>query len=161
MTRPKGNQYTRGKGTHIDRFWASVRKSDGCWEWQGRKNANGYGVFSLDRKHVLAHRFVLAITSGSVPSFLAVCHHCDNPSCVNPDHLFVGTKADNSRDMVEKGRSSAGQDRPLAKLTEDEVKAIRARYEAGETQRAIAFEFGVNQSTVSRLVRHVRWARVA
>jgi hypothetical protein len=88
------------------RFWRSVAKTqEGCWEWQGRRGAKGYGVFVWDTgKPVLAHRASYTIARGSIPAGLFVCHHCDNPKCVRPDHLFVGTNADNMKDGYTKGR---------------------------------------------------------
>lgn len=90
--------------TLADRFWSFVRKGDGCWEWQGHINAFGYGEIYVNRKHVRAHRLSWEINNGPVPGGLYVCHLCDNPKCVRPDHLFVGTHRDNMQDGKSKGR---------------------------------------------------------
>jgi hypothetical protein len=91
-----------------DRFWAKViRKDDSeCWEWLGAKNNRGYGQLRVNHKSVLAHRLSVLISTGEPPpESLLVCHHCDNPGCVNPKHLFVGTYSDNVVDMYNKGRN--------------------------------------------------------
>ncbi len=91
--------------TAIHRFWLRIVKSEqGCWGWIGESTDNGYGRFRVDGRKVLAHRFAYALLIGPIPNDLFVLHKCDNPPCCNPDHLFLGTKSDNSRDCMEKGR---------------------------------------------------------
>lgn len=88
-----------------ERFWAKVERSEGCWIWTGARNRRGYGKIRRDaRTFVSAHRLSYEMANGSVPDGLFVCHHCDNPSCVRPDHLFTGTVGDNNRDTIRKGR---------------------------------------------------------
>jgi hypothetical protein len=89
----------------MERFWNKVERGDGCWEWRGAKSRFGYGRFIVGRNNRLAHRVAWAATRGEIPVGMNVCHRCDNPSCVNPDHLFLGTQRDNVRDMHEKGRA--------------------------------------------------------
>lgn len=102
------------------RFWRFVRKTDGCWWWTGSANARGYGSIrpatgsSVRGKAKMAHRLAWELANGPIPEGHYICHRCDNPSCVNPAHLFVGTPSDNMRDCVAKGRSSIGRARPLA-----------------------------------------------
>ena len=101
-----GTAYLGGsmRKTVEERFWKNVRKGPGCWEWSANKNDAGYGRFWICRKGVRAHRFSLELHKGKIPEGMFVCHHCDNPGCVKPDHLFVGTQSDNMHDMQSKGR---------------------------------------------------------
>lgn len=99
---PKG-VYVRNVGPVGDRFWPHVAKSAGCWEWTGSRHRNGYGQFYY-RGPAMAHRVSWELANGPVPDGMLVCHRCDNPPCVRPDHLFLGTQADNLVDMVSKGR---------------------------------------------------------
>jgi hypothetical protein len=93
--------------TDLERFWLRVNKNgDDCWTWTGFKNELGYGLFSLDHKHVKAHRVSWMVANGKIPDGLCVLHSCDNPICVNPSHLFLGTMKDNTQDMLAKGRQS-------------------------------------------------------
>lgn len=133
------------------------RDRDGCWEWTGCRSRKGYGRFNAGRPG-LAHRFAYERENGPIPPGLLVCHRCDNPSCVNPAHLFLGTPADNSADMVRKGRSprSPGERSGKCRLTDRQVEIIRWRAACGTPLNEIADEFGVHPSYVSRLVRHER-----
>lgn len=132
----------------------------GCWEWQGSRNEFGHGSLSdgnLSGKGwrlIKAHRASWEIAFGKIPAGLIVCHKCDNPPCCNPSHLFLGTKADNSADMVAKGRSKRGNLRPQAKLTADDVRAIRASV---EKQAVLAARYGVRQSHISSIRSHHAW----
>lgn len=91
----------------IERFWSKVRKTDGCWEWQACLNEKGYGIFGTGGKKIdRAHRISYRLLVGPVPNGMFICHHCDNPACVRPDHLFVGTNRDNVDDMLSKSRNS-------------------------------------------------------
>lgn len=102
------------------RFWRYVWRptKDGCWIWKGLKHSSGYGIFFIDRKRFCAHRISWQFRYGDIPKDICILHKCDNPPCVNPKHLWLGTKADNSIDMIKKGRCTA-------KLTENDVLEIR------------------------------------
>jgi hypothetical protein len=149
----------------IARFWRDVRIStdDQCWEWAGSRTANGYGRFWILRRGHAAHRIAYAIANGPAPSNLMVCHHCDNPACVNPSHLFLGTAADNVHDMLRKGRRPRlfGSASSNAKVHERDVESIHDLRLAGWTQSAIASRFGLSQPTVSEILSGKKWPHVA
>lgn len=133
-----------------------------CWEWTGLRDRNGYGrygVRSLPKLH-LAHRAAWYLFREGMTANTEVCHHCDNPSCVNPNHLFLGTRGDNARDMVEKGRSNRGTKHPNHKLTDEHVAEIKGRLAAGGSQASLARQFGVAQSTVSRINSGDLWGHI-
>jgi hypothetical protein len=137
----------------LERFWSYVVKSDDCWEWQGTRTANGYGTILGDGKRHYAHRVSYEIADGPIPEGLDVCHHCDNPPCINPAHLFLGTATDNARDMAAKGRAGI-----TSKITPAQAEEIRVRYRAGGIlQRELAVEYGLSQPTVSEILSDVLW----
>jgi len=128
-----------------------------CWMWGGA-NIRGYGIIGIGGKRELVHRISWSIDRGRlVPEGMLVCHHCDNPSCVNPKHLFIGTYSDNMRDCVSKGRHARisgqrpGENNSNAKLSQCDVDNIRLRLNDGETQRSIANRFIVSQSHISSI----------
>lgn len=111
-----------------EHFWSKVDKSDseGCWLWTGSRNAKGYGHYCIRRSRTrYAHRFAYSLTYGPVSSRIMVCHKCDNPPCVRPDHLFLGTNSDNIQDSLKKGRFPVGDASPQSRITDDQVAAIR------------------------------------
>ena len=146
------------------RFWRYVKKTDTCWNWIGathRINKWGYGVIGCQGgKIVRAHRFSYQIHKGEIPYGMLVCHSCDNPSCVNPDHLFLGTAKDNMDDAVSKGRMASGERHPCAKLTWDKVEEIRKMYKSGKyTQRKLGEMFGVDHSVINEIHLNKIWVR--
>lgn len=159
-------QYTRISPEK--RFWTKVSipvdKSQ-CWEWIGAKDPNGYGRFNLGGKKgptILAHRFAYELANAGMSEGLHVCHRCDNPGCVNPSHLFLGTHQDNMKDMLEKGRSQhvphPGEQAGNHKLTTSQVRIIRERYASGGvSQRQLAREFNVSQVQIGHIVRREQW----
>lgn len=147
-----------GVKTLAKRFWSKVDKltsPEGCWIWTAGKNMQGYG--KIDSKR--AHRIAWEIINGSIPSGLLVCHHCDNPSCVNPLHLFTGTRSDNALDSVNKGRWNRplGENHPKAKLTANQVLEIR---EAPYSQRKLAHLFGVSRAAIRQVLSGRAWSHV-
>lgn len=150
----------------LDRLLAKVRTSEsGCWEFTGGRAAKGYGViYSHDhRRNIPAHRASWYVHRGDIPSGMFVCHKCDNPPCVNPDHLFVGTPADNVRDMVRKNRhppQCRGPNKFAAKLDEDQVREIRRRASAGDHPRKLAAEFGVHVVNIRHIIKGRTWKGV-
>jgi len=160
----------------IDRFWSKIncKGDDDCWNWQGGKHSFGYGVLGRGRRGeglVRANRLAWELTYGPIPDGMCVLHKCDNPSCVNPKHLFLGTRADNNLDAKQKGRTQPppikrGSNNCRAKLTEVQVAELRARYMAGlppkrKGRRAfteqLAAEFGIDRSQVNNIVARRQW----
>ena len=139
----------------------------GCWEWRGsrdQRSGKGYGVAYDPVTHRMApaHRVAWQLMNGPIPDGMGVLHHCDNPPCVNPGHLFIGTAADNTRDMMAKGRGwqpvLRGADHPRA-IPVSVVEAIRQRYrEGGISQIVLSRQHGINLETVNRIVRGHHWA---
>ncbi len=139
--------------TPVDRFWASIEKTETCWIWTSHFNDAGYGTLSINKKHVRAHRFSYELHYGVDPGELFVCHHCDNPACVRPDHLFLGTHEDNMADMSAKDRAGRviGDANLRQKLTAEDVQCIRSLKDSGRTQADVARENRVAPSTISRI----------
>lgn len=141
-----------------NRFWAKVDKTDSCWLWTGAKRSNGYGSFVWhegdQRVNSRSHRYSWKLHYGEIPEGMYVCHHCDTPACVRPDHLFLGTNQDNMDDMMAKGR------RGTARLSPDLVRQIRNEARNGAIHRAIARRFRVARSTVSQICRGETWRHV-
>jgi len=149
----------------LARFWKKVDKNapGGCWVWVGYRNRKGYGGFFIagpSRHCWLAHRVSWVIAHGMPWPTKNVLHRCDNPSCVNPSHLFLGSLADNNADMRSKGRVAHGIGHGHAKLTDKEVKELRRLYRSGMRQQALADSFGVSQATVSEAIRGKTWSHV-
>lgn len=137
-------------------FWAKVDRSGDCWT-RGASRKNGYSLFRINHQTFYAHRIAWEFTHGRIPSGLHVCHHCDNPACVNPDHLFLGTQRDNMQDCAKKNRTTQGGRNSRAKLTSDQVLAIRRD---PRTQGQIAADYGVHASQISHIKTRKSWAHV-
>ena len=145
--------------TLVARFWAKVNKADGCWAWTGARHPHGYGLIKTMSGMSRAHRVSYELSKGEIPTGLMVRHECDNPGCVNPTHLVVGTARDNVRDRVDRGRSAdrRGERHPLAKLTGSAVKAIKNSALAGKDLAEI---FGVSQASVSLIKNNKHWKHI-
>jgi HNH endonuclease len=135
--------------------------SRGCIHWIGARHKRGYGNINIgNRVTKLSHRVIYEMLVGPIPKGLLVCHHCDTPSCVNPNHLFIGTQVDNMADMDAKGRRIVLRgERNRAKLKEQDIRDIRALAHS-MPQIAIADRYGVSQTHISRIVRGISWDHV-
>lgn len=134
--------------TLATRFWAKIKKTPTCWLWTARKNGCGYGSTSIQTapgraKDLICSRVSWELANGPIPKGLNVLHKCDNPACVNPNHLFLGTQKDNGADMVKKGRCYN------RKVSDAEVLEIRA--EVGVSNKFLAWEYGLKESHIQRI----------
>ena len=148
-------------------FWSHVDKSGNCWVWTAARFDSGYGAFSAGANNVRAHRFAYELVYGTIPDDMLVCHHCDNPPCVRPDHLFLGSNSDNMKDMHAKGRGSGinpprnrGEQNGSAKLTTDQVLIIRQQHADGIHIKCLAVIFGVSWQTIKAIVARKIWKHV-
>lgn len=138
-----------------ERFWQKVRQGPNCWEWTASRNASGYGQIQAGPRlgrPLLAHRVSWELHNGPISDGMQVCHTCDHPPCVRPDHLFLGTNAENMLDMATKGRHVGTR-----RLTSEQAAEIRRRGLAGENQSKVAADFGTTQKNVSLIVLGKRW----
>ena len=149
----------------MDRFWSKVEKKEsGCWEWAARKDRAGYGEFHLNGATVKAHRVSYSLKNPSADiNGMCVLHSCDNPSCVNPHHLFLGSHADNVSDKCKKGRGRfrphLGSKNGCSKLTEEQVKEIR-ELKGRVIQTVMAERYGVSQALISLILLKKGWKHV-
>lgn len=138
--------------------------NSGCWLWEGGVERAGYGCAKeapgFGAKSMRAHRLSWTVHFGPVPAGLDVCHKCDVRCCVNPDHLFVGTRAENLADMDRKGRRPLGEKSVRAKLKGADIPAIRERYASGESPTAIGADFGVTHGAVRFVATRRSWAHI-
>lgn len=155
-------------------FWARVdRQPDGCWLWVGPVDIGGYGQMMMDGKEYQAHRLAWSLTNGPLAEGQQLNHRCDVARCVRPDHLTIGSQAENMREAMERGRhvgtqperlaalpKARGEDHAHAKLTAEAVREMRRRHATGETITALGAAFTINITTVSRIVRRLAWAHV-
>jgi hypothetical protein len=151
----------------ISRFESkyTINEESGCWEWQrGIFQSTGYGQFCLNSRSECAHRVSYTAYVGEIPFGVLVLHKCDNPLCINPEHLFLGTDLDNNRDMISKGRANypSGEDSGNCVLTKKQVRYIRKMYAPRHPEyggAALARFFGVSQQQISKIILNVRWKK--
>lgn len=160
------------KPEYEKRFWERVNKNgpqpdpvkypglDQCWQWTAFATPDGYGMITVEGKPSYAHRLSYAMHVSAIPKGLHVRHKCDNPGCLNPSHLLVGTPAQNSNDARERGRLSPGNRGPWVKLTEAEVKEIRQLLADGVTQVVIAAKFDLCRNSVSSIATKKTWKHI-
>ncbi len=153
-------------GTLAERFEAKVNRRPGygpngsCHPWSGARTGGGYGHIHESGKKVKAHRVAWALANGPIPAGLRVLHRCDNPRCVNVEHLFLGTQADNMADMIAKGRGTLGSDNSQSKLEEIDILGIRQMLVMGVTHKEIGRCYGVHRATISKINVGIRWGHV-
>lgn len=168
-----GHQPPSTPATAVERFWSYVRRGPECWVWTGQRNAKGYGQFHIgsatERKNTFAHRFSWKLHNGAIPDETpCVLHKCDNPPCVNPDHLFLGTKADNNRDMRDKGRAGVvpeakrirGEAHPDHKLSQAYVVTILQQLADGSGTSDVARRYGVHVATIDGIKHGRTWKHI-
>lgn len=154
------------------RFWPKVNKTGGCWLWTGATVRNGYGRFRIYPKTITAHRFAWINTNGPISDNLCVLHRCDIRICVNPKHLYLGTKSDNMRDMFVRGRHpllvniKRGEESGLSVLTNTAVMEIRSEYKnapwgsKGAVAELLARRFGVTKATITNAALGYKWTHI-
>lgn len=142
-------------------FWSRVAKTDGCWEWTAGRIPSGYGSSYYQKQRQPAHRVAWQLTNGPIPLGMFVCHRCDNPPCVRPDHLFLGTPADNSADRDRKGRANPPMGERLSNLTVLDVLSIREMHGLGATVIELGRGFGLSPAAIRHIVRYRTWRHVA
>lgn len=152
---------------NVETFWKNVRKTDYCWEYIKRIDTKGYGRIQIygKKQDLRAHRASWMLHNGKIPPNTFVCHKCDNPCCIRPDHLFLGSPKDNIRDMMLKGRQAPshktahfGEDNAASKITSMIAQIIRAKYKTDlYSQQQLADQYGINQRSVSNIILHKTW----
>jgi hypothetical protein len=166
---PVGSNSVQARPTRRTDAAATIRAfsvpnpETGCWVWAGIRKphtARTYAFVKIGDARWLAHRLSYATFTGPIPPGMFVCHHCDNPPCVNPAHLFLGTSEENTADRHRKGRDARGERQGPAKLNEEKVREIRALLAKGEKQRDVARRFGVSQRAVQFIHSRRHWAHV-
>jgi hypothetical protein len=155
-----------------DRFWYRVHKTDTCWLWTGAKHPGGYGQFPLypigpdmvptgRPTNTRASRVSWILHKGPIPEGMWVLHKCDTPSCVNPEHLFLGTAATNTADCVSKKRNAVGITNGHSKLTEQQVRDIRLKAKNGSSQSSLCREYSLSPGAICMIISRKRWSHIS
>lgn len=145
----------------IASFEEKVIRQKGCWRWKDSLDKNGYAyIYAGKNKHYKAHRLSYEMYKGDIPQGFLVCHSCDNPTCTNPEHLWLGSIKENSEDSVKKGRSCHGESRPLAKLKDSDIPEIRKMLSLGVTKAFLSRKYGVSFMAISLVGQGKTWKHV-
>lgn len=131
-----------------------------CWEWQGMKSERGYGRVKIEGKRISAHRIAYMLCYGAFDDNLYVCHRCDNPSCCNPNHLFLATTQENTADKIFKNRQIKGTQVNTSKFTEKDIKIIRELGKQGQSTSTIARQYGVTPKAIRDIVLRLTWKHI-
>jgi predicted DNA-binding protein YlxM (UPF0122 family) len=160
----KNNSRNYTEQKKVNDIFGNIKVSAGlCLEWQGQKNSQGYGYVGYSGKTRRVNRLVYELVFGEIPDGMFVCHTCDNPSCINPQHLFLGTPADNIQDMYNKNRQNDNKNMPSgerhhnSKLKNSDIPKIRRLLKSGRTQQNIADVFSVSQTTIYEIAAGRTW----
>ncbi len=157
----KVKTYKKKSFEYLFRKHVGDKDENGCMLWTGGTTPGGYGVMMTrtpNRKGLPAHRVAWQFAYGEIPEGMQVCHHCDRPACVNPEHLFLGTTQDNTADRDFKGRQARGVKHGRAKLTEEDVRTIRNRYVLEDiTYKKLGAEYGIDATVIGCIVRREKW----
>ena len=140
----------------MNRFWDKVDKSGECWEWTGARSSYGHGNIKVDGRALGAHRVALELDGVDIPSGMVVRHSCDNPGCVNPDHLELGSQGDNIQDMHDRGRHKINNGSRFNIKTAEKIRRSAAD---GTNQADLAEHYGVSRQYINDIVRNRKWAR--
>jgi hypothetical protein len=152
--------YKRNRKSLKERFEKFFEKLDSsiCWEWIGAKSKSGYGQLGVEGKPKLAHRISYEIYKGEIPNDLFVCHKCDNRKCVNPDHLFLGTRSDNMIDMYLKDRHvTKGESNGSSKLVESDILDIR---KSDKSQKELMLIYNISKSQINKIINKKVWRHI-
>lgn len=147
----------------IKNVWEKINKKseDECWEWKGYTDKNGYGRIMINHITYRAHRIAYELTHGSIPKGLYVLHHCNNPPCCNPNHLYAGTQKDNMKQMIVDGHSCVGEKHPMGKLRGEDILKIKKLYSTGRyTLKEIGIMFGTSDKNIHLIKSNKRWKHI-
>lgn len=161
----KNNKYWFGNvqvflPDHISLIFSKTTVTDTCWLYNGSKSKNGYALIKYKGKKRAVHRFLYETFFGPISKDLVCCHKCDVRNCINPAHIFLGTRTENQKDMKEKGRAASGSRNGTSKLSELDIPVIREMYKNGIYQKDIAKKFNVSQTIISKIILGKTWDHV-